>query len=212
MRMPAGGVGTLRVMGPMRFGSRDRVGSGRPPAEPPGPWAGSWARWARDGLLAAVFLDGAATVLIDLDRKARIDRSLDEVVRAGGWYMRDHGSRSRPVIAIDLDAEDVMDSGEVRPRGRATDATLLAVAKHASLRWLDLAGAKVTDAGLASLGGLKKLRYLNLSGTPVTDAGLASLEGLADLEIIDLRGTSVTAAGVRQLHLAMPEARILADL
>jgi hypothetical protein len=199
-------------MGPMRFGSRDLVGSGRPPAEPPGPRAGPWARWARDGLLAAVVLGGAGVILIDLDRKARVDRALDEVVRAGGSYMREHGSRSRPVIAIDLDAEDVMDSGEVLPRGRATDATLLAVAKHTSLRWLSLAGAKVTDAGLASLRGLKKLRRLNLSGTPVTDAGLASLEGLADLEIIDLRGTSVTAAGVRQLHLALPDAGIRADV
>jgi hypothetical protein len=180
--------------------------------EPLGPRAGSWARWARDGLLAAVLLGGAVAVLIDFDRKARVDRALDEVVRAGGSYMRENGSRSRPVNVIHLDAEVVMDSGEVRPGGRATDATLLAVAKHASLRWLSLAGAKVTDAGLASVRGLKKLRYLSLSGTPVTDAGLAWLEGLADLEIIDLRGTSVTAAGVRQLHLALPEARIRADV
>jgi hypothetical protein len=150
-------------------------------------------------------------ILIDLDRKAQVERALAEIERAGGTYLRQAGGRSGPVVALDLDATIVFDNGEVHERGRATDAILLTVARLGDLRELSLDGAGVTDAGLVHLKRLKKLRRLNLSQTAVTDAGVASLTELPGLQTIDLRGTRVTAAGARQLRLALPTAEILTD-
>jgi len=53
------------------------------------------------------------------------------------------------VIALNIDAADVLESGEVRERGHATDATLRAVALLGNLQELSLDGAYVIDAGLA---------------------------------------------------------------
>jgi hypothetical protein len=53
------------------------------------------------------------------------------------------------VIAPNIDAADLLDSGEVRERGHATDATLRTVALLGNLQELSLDGAHVTDAGLA---------------------------------------------------------------
>src|SRR5262249_31861412 len=64
-------------------------------------------------------------------------------------YVRQGRGRSYPVIALNTDAADVLDSGEVRERGHATDATLRSVALLGNLQELSLDGAHVTDAGLA---------------------------------------------------------------
>jgi Leucine Rich repeat len=153
----------------------------------------------------------AAMVLVDLYRDALTENSLAAISSAGGLTMRNEGVRSRPVIGIDLDATTVFDTGEIRQRTRASDATLLIVARFAQLEELSLAGADVTDAGMVSLSGLNKLRRLNVSGTRVTDTGLTHLNGLRELRFVDLRETRVTPTGARKLQLALPEAEVRAD-
>src|SRR5262249_55015358 len=161
--LPADGSGTVPVEEPMVLESRERAGPEGWPQDHPKRARRSWALRARDGVLAVLLCGGAGMILIDLYRKALVERALAEIERAGGTYLRQAGGRSGPVVALDLDATIVFDNGEVHERGRATDAILPTIAQLGDLRELSLDGAGVTDAGLVHLKRLKKLRRLNLS-------------------------------------------------
>jgi hypothetical protein len=171
----------------------------------------SWGVGICAGVVVLLFCGCALMILNDLYREAEIDHALAEIQRVGGLYRRDESGRSRPVTGIDLDSTVLLDTGDVRVRGPATDETLLLVARFDRLQELSLDGARVTDAGLASVKGLKELRRLNLAHTAVTDVGLNSLKELANLSFIDLRGTKVTQPGVRELQHALPTAKVLTD-
>jgi hypothetical protein len=171
----------------------------------------SWSSWL-SWLVVVITLGGCLGMLVvDLYRESSTKEALAEIQRAGGLYARKDDSRRRPVIAIDLDATIVYDSGVVRRRGPVTDDTLRQVGRFTELEELSLDGARVTDAGLASLRGLKALQRLNLARTTLSDAAVGHLKVLTGLRTIDLRGTRLTPAGASELRRALPRAEIRAD-
>ena len=58
-----------------------------------------------------------------------------------------------------------------------TDAAMPAIARIASLEFLDLTNARgLTDAGLVPLRSLRNLQQLSIAGTKVTPEGVAVLQ------------------------------------
>jgi hypothetical protein len=171
----------------------------------------SWVVWLCRGVVVLTL--GGSGLMFGLEhfREAQTEQALAELQKAGGFFARDDGSRRRPVISIDLDADIVYDSGVVRKRGHVTDETLRLLGHFPELRELSVSGADITDTGLVSLRGLKALERLNLAKTRLTDAAIGPLKDLPGLRMIDLRGTQLTPAGARTLQSALPRAEVLVD-
>jgi hypothetical protein len=168
----------------------------------------SWPAVVIVGLSIAI----AGLIVADFHRQSAIDRSLAEIVRAGGIYSRDDSVPGRPVVAIDLDSVLVDDSGRAHARGHASDRLLECVVRFTSMRELSLVGANVTDSGISNLIRLQSLRSLNLRGTRITDVGLTHLTRSDRIRRLDVRETQVTRAGVDTLARALPNAEILSDV
>jgi hypothetical protein len=87
---------------------------------------------------------------------------------------------------------------------RVTDAGVLLLANHPSLRGLDLSRTKITDKSIQSLTTIPGLQQMNLSGTDITDAGLETFKDLpASVRLsLNVTDTAVTDLGVQGLARA----------
>ncbi len=77
------------------------------------------------------------------------------------------------------------------PRGRLTDAGLVAVARVAGLKHLSLSGSRFTDVGLAALSQLPALVDLDLNGVEATTDGVRQLLASHQFESLELSGPTV---------------------
>jgi hypothetical protein len=76
---------------------------------------------------------------------------------------------------------------------QVTDAGLVELNRHQSLRWLELSHAKnLTDTGVAGLGTLVNLELLRLDGIELTTEGLTPLLNLGQLKEMSLLRRALT--------------------
>ena len=78
-----------------------------------------------------------------------------------------------------------------RPRGRLTDAGMIALSRSTGIVDLTLAGHRITDVGLAVLGGMPGLVRLDLDGVEATRAGVQALLAARQFRFLILLGPSV---------------------
>ena len=103
---------TIHAIESIRLKSRGGAGSDRLLQNLPMEAHTSWASRACAGVAAVLLCGCAGMILIDLHHASQAQRALAEIQRAGGIYIRQERGHSHPVIAIDLDARVVYDSGE----------------------------------------------------------------------------------------------------